>query len=188
VGISCPLEVSVLHFNAEGLLPPGDYELTLEELRACILVDFPGNPTWDRAWRAYLVDNLAVLVDQLYRVGIQDVFIDGSFVEEKAHPNDIDGYFICDARQFWSGEIERKLNSLDPYACWTWDPARRTPYRKYRKKQLPIWHQYRVELYPHYGQFSGLSDEFGNELEFPAAFRRSRGGKPRGIIKIRRKP
>ena len=57
--------------------------------------------------------------------------------------------------------------------------------RGYPKKQLPMWHQYRVELYPHYGQLSGIRDKFGNELEFPSAFRLSRrDGKPRGIIKI----
>lgn len=55
----------------------------------------------------------------------------------------------------------------------------------YPKKQLPMWHQYRVELYPHFGQSSGIQDQYGNELEFPAAFRRSRAdGKPKGIIKI----
>lgn len=37
----------------------------------------------------------------------------------------------------------------------------------------------------HHGQGSGLQDEFGHELEFPSAFRRSRrDGKPRGIVKV----
>jgi hypothetical protein len=51
-----------------------------------------------------------------------------------------------------------------------------------------MWHQYRVELYPHFsGLPSGILDEYGHELEFPSAFRRSRrDGRPRGIIKIRR--
>ena len=39
--------------------------------------------------------------------------------------------------------------------------------------------------YPHFGQIWGLRDRFGNELEFPAAFRQSRrDGNPRGIVKI----
>jgi hypothetical protein len=55
----------------------------------------------------------------------------------------------------------------------------------YPKQQLPMWHQYRVELYPHYGQLSGIRDGHGHELEFPSAFRQSRrDGTPRGIIKI----
>jgi len=87
-----------------------------------------------------------------------------------------------------SGELERELNLLDPHKIWTWDPASRRPYRGYPKRQLPMWHQYRVELYPHFsGMLSGIRDEQGNELEFPSAFRRSRGdGKPRGIVKIRK--
>jgi hypothetical protein len=101
------------------------------------------------------------------------------------HPNDIDGYFVCDLKTFASGELQRQLNLLDPHKVWTWDPAERRAFRGYPKKQLPMWHQYRVELYPHYGQFSGIRDSFGNELEFPSAFRLSRrDGKPRGIIKI----
>ena len=49
-----------------------------------------------------------------------------------------------------------------------------------------MWHTYRVELYPHVtGLISGIQDEHGNELEFPAAFRRSRrDGRPRGIVKL----
>ena len=52
------------------------------------------------------------------------------------------------------------------------------------KKQLPMWCEYRVELYPHVGQLSGILDPHGNELEFPAAFRLSRSGIPKGIIQI----
>ena len=48
-----------------------------------------------------------------------------------------------------------------------------------------MWHAYRVELYAHFGQLSGIRDKFGNELEFPSAFRLSRrNGLPRGIVKI----
>lgn len=122
---------------------------------------------------------------QLWQVGIRDVFADGSFVEDKDQPNDIDGYFACDLHELVSGELERKLNLLDPHKVWTWDPAQHRPYRGFPKKQLPMWHQYRVEFYPHVGQLSGIRDRFGYELEFPSAFRLSRrDGKPRGILKI----
>lgn len=180
-------------FSEGGLLPPGDYELTLDELRASALVLGPGDPkdfpSWDAAWREKLVGNLEVLVRQLWQVGIADIFVDGSFAEDKDHPNDIDGYFVCDLRYLASGQLEQDLNLLDPHKVWTWDPASRRPYRGYSQKQLPMWHQYRVELYPHYGQLSGIGDKHGNELEFPAAFRQSRrDGKPRGIIKIGGRP
>ncbi len=179
-------------FTEDGLLPPGDYEVTLDELRGSVLVVGPGNrsdyPSWDIRWRRKLVENLEMLVRQLWQVGVADIFIDGSFTEDKDHPNDIDGYFVCDLRRLAGGELERELNMLDPYKVWTWDPASRCPYRGYPKKQLPMWHQYRVELYPHFtGLLSGIRDEHGNELEFPSAFRRSRrDGKARGIVKIRR--
>lgn len=108
---------------------------------------------------------------QLRQVGISEIFVDGSFVEDKQHPNDIDGYFECDLESLASGRLERELNLIDPHKVWTWDPAFRRPYRGYPKKQLPMWHVYRVELYPHYGQLSGIRDQFGHDLEFPSAFR-----------------
>ena len=84
-------------FDMDGCLPADDYELTLSELRASILVQGPahGYPNWDRGWRSKLVSNVEVLIQQLWRVGITEIFVDGSFVEDKEHPNDIDGYFVC---------------------------------------------------------------------------------------------
>lgn len=175
-------------FTVEGLLPPGDYELTLNELRESSLVlgpdGFELSGNWDVDWRRELVHNLEVLVRQLWRAGITEIFVDGSFVEDKNHPNDIDGYFECDLKRLASGRLEQELNRLDPHKVWTWDPASRRRDRETGKKQLPMWHQYRVELFPHVGQLSGILDPHGNELEFPAAFRLSRRGIPKGIIKI----
>jgi len=176
-------------FTQQGLLPPGDYELTFDQLRESHLVVRPDAedvyPGWDSAWRLQLVSNLELMVRQLLQVGVTDVFIDGSFVEDKEHPNDIDGYFECELNRVASGVLQRELNLLDAHKIWTWDPTSRRPYRGYPKKQLPMWHTYRVELYPHYGQLCGIADRYGHELEFPSAFRRSRrDGCPRGIVKI----
>jgi hypothetical protein len=130
-------------FDADGLLPPGDYEMSLEELQSSMLIEGPGEgyPNWDPEWRLWLVGNLRIMVEQLREVGIEEIFVNGSFV-----------------------------------AKW----------------QLPMWHRYRVELYPHYVdlpialQRTGIRDEFGNDLHFPAAFRKSRREhKPKGIVKIR---
>ena len=53
------------------------------------------------------------------------------------------------------------------------------------KMQLPMWFVYRVELYPHFGQPSGIRDQYGNELLFPSAFRLSRRAfAPKGIVRI----
>jgi hypothetical protein len=180
-------------FEPDGLLPPADYEISFDELRRSVLVRGPDKPkedlSWDAPWREELVSNLETLTRQLWQVGIQEVFADGSFAEDKAHPNDIDGYFVCDLIRLKTGELARHLNMLDTFKVWTWDPASRKPYRGYPKKQLPMWHRYRVELYPHVpglGIGSGIRDKHGHELEFPSAFRQSRrDGKPRGIVKIK---
>ena len=180
-------------FEPDGLLPPGGFELSFDELRKSLLVGGPDNQettsTWDMPWRTLLLQNLEILTRQLWKVGIREIFADGSFAEDKDHPNDIDGYFVCDFDLLRTGELTRQLNLLDPFKIWTWDPASRKPYRGYPKKQLPMWHRYRVELYPHVpglGIGSGIRDQHGHELEFPAAFRQSRrDGKPRGIVKIK---
>jgi len=175
-------------FDAEGLLPTGDYALTFAELRRSSLVVGPGTPgsIWDTPWRESLVGNLEIMTRQLWQVGVHEVFADGSFVEEKAHPNDIDGYFVCKLEDLTSGKLSRRLNLLDPFKVWTWDPRSRQPFRGYPKKQLPMWHRYRIELYPHVAGFSsGIKDRHGQELEFPSAFRQSRrDGRSRGIIKL----
>jgi hypothetical protein len=59
-----------LAFNFDGLLPVGDYEMTLPEIRSSILVTGPGGAKyeqWDSKWRAQLVDNLEIVVGQLTR-------------------------------------------------------------------------------------------------------------------------
>ncbi len=65
------------------------------------------------------------------------------------------------------------------------DPALRKPYRGYTKKQLPMWHRFRVKLHPHVpglGVGGGIRDKHGHEPEFPSAFRQSRcDGKLRAL-------
>ncbi|WP_037289494.1 DUF6932 family protein [Saccharibacillus sacchari] len=175
-----------MHFNESGLLQPNDYLLTMDQLRQSVLVQGPtdGSP-WDSRWRGYLVDQLEIMVQQLWKVGIEDIFIDGSFVENKAHPSDIDGYFICDLMMLATGELQARLNKEDPYKVWTWDSSSRLYDRNSAKKQLPMWHRYRVELYPEYNQASGITDQYGHMLKFPSAFRQTRDTfLPKGIVKI----
>ena len=176
-------------FTPDGVLPPGDYAMTLAELQASELVLGPGQPSshlvWDAAWRHELVNNLSVLVQQLWEVGIDEIYIDGSFVEDKDHPNDIDGYFVCDEERVRTRSLHRDLNRIDPAKCWTWDHATRRAFRGYPKKQLPMWHSYRIELYPHWPGLAAGTDAHGNAMEFPAWFRQRRSnGQAKGIIRI----
>ncbi len=176
-------------FTTEGVLPIGDYALTLEELRQSHLVTGHGNasPNWDSGWRAELVDNLAILASQLWAVGIAEIFVDGSFVEDRDHPGDIDGYFVVDPSRLAGRKLEQELNRFDPYQIWTWNPQKRIVPPSGGKPQLPMWIQYRVELFPHFpGLYSGITDQYGNQLSFPAAFRKSRLFQPKGIIALRK--
>jgi hypothetical protein len=179
---------TVPEFDESGVLPSGDYKATFEDLRRSPLVRGAKDIALDRGWRRHLLEQAEILVKQLWQVGITEVYLDGSFVEAKAHPNDIDGYFECDLHYLASGQLERDLNALDPYKVWTWDPRSRRQYRNYAKRQLPMWHRYRVELYPHYGQGAGITDSRGHELQFPSAFRRRRfSEEAKGIVKVVRK-
>ena len=57
-------------FTEEGVLPVGDYELTLDELLESALVLGPDETDrsdhWDADCRRNLVDNLSILVRQLW--------------------------------------------------------------------------------------------------------------------------
>lgn len=109
-----------LHFNEDGVLQPGDYPMTIGQLKESMLVFGPDNESpWNQRKRLMLVNNLEILVNQLHNVGVDEIFIDGSFVEDKASPSDIDGYFVADPRDL--PDIVRELNKLDPYKIWTWD-------------------------------------------------------------------
>ena len=179
---------SVLAFNEAGLLPEGDYSLTLDQLRKSMLVAGPDpkNDSWDVEWREHLVDNLAIIVRQLWEVGITEIYVDGSFAEARAHPNDIDVYFECDLKYLASGELEKRLNEIDPAKSWTWDDERRQHDENTGKGQLPMWWAYRIEAWPDYGQGSTVIHPITKmEMTHRELFRISRsGGTPKGIIKI----
>ncbi len=179
-------------FNEDGLLPPGEYATTFDQLRASALVaEPPGRASWDRPWRSFLVDNLELLTWQLWRVGIVEVYAAGSFVEAKDHPADIDGYFACDRAAYKSRRLRNALNALDPYRAWTWRQADRRPDAA-GKLKLPLWHHYRVELFPYYGQpTTEFRDRNGRDLTFPELFRRrtpagadAQDPLPKGIVKL----
>lgn len=103
-------------FTPEGILPVGDYQMNFNELRESYLVTGRDvqSESWDSSWRNHLIGNLEILVNQLWQIGIYRIFVNGSFVEEKDHPNDIDGYFECNLRNLTSGNLQRSLNAIDP--------------------------------------------------------------------------
>jgi hypothetical protein len=178
----------VLTFDDDGMLPEGDYPMTIQQLRESMLVLGPGDrcPKWDSKWRLRLVNNLEIMVSHLWTFGIDRIFIDGSFVEDKDHPKDIDGYFETTLYDMRTRKLENGLNAIAGFPLWGWAGGLRRPHPDSTKRELPMWHRYRVELWPHYlNAFSGIPDEFGNDQLFPAAFRKSRRShRPKGIIKL----
>lgn len=178
-------------FNSNGVLDPGTYDATSADIKNSILVKGYGSSTWDAKWRNQLVDNAAILIQQLWQVGITDIYLDGSFVEDKDHPNDIDGYFDPHLSLYSASDVQSfiqlvsQLNNLDPHKIWDWDPNSRRAVAGFSKLQLPMWIFYHVELYPHLGQGAGIKDSYGNELKFPSAFRQSRNGfLQKGIVRV----
>lgn len=176
-------------FTTDGVLPSGDYSLTLDELKQSHLVTGEytqqGQNVWDAEWRLQLVNNAEILIAQLWQVGIENIFLDGSFVEDKSHPGDIDGYFECDFDYFMNRQFHQDINAIAPEPVWDW--SKRYPDQNSAKRQLMMWHKYKVEFYAHCHskQASGILDEFGNQQTFPAAFRKSRKQHlQKGIIKI----
>jgi hypothetical protein len=137
-----------------------------------------------------LLDNAEILTKELWAVGIKNVYLDGSFVEDKDRPNDIDGYFETgltltgpDLHKF--AAVVQLLNLKNKHKIWNWNPNSRVSVAGFAKKQLPMWAHYRVELYPHLQQSTGIKDAQGNDLMFPSAFRQCRAsGIPKGIIKV----
>ena len=166
--------------------------MTLDELERSLLVtgDDDADDAWDTRWRLELVQNLRVLVEQLWTEGITEIFIDGSFATDKLHPGDIDGYFVVEKPDdLFGGEFEealcRRLNRHDRHNAWTWkDRDRRRPAAA-EKGQLPMWWHYHVELWPEYGQWSGQVHPLtGEKLTHAQLFRITKRGDDKGIIRL----
>ena len=178
--------MQMLIFTKNGCLAPGDDMMTREQIEDSVLIHNPEREHWDESWRLSLLKNFYRLATELWQVGIEDIFLDGSFVEEKDHPNDIDGYFVCDFKRFISKELHRELNRINPDKIWTWSHSEMVKVSSVGKRVLPMWLKYRVELFPDYpGSFTGIQDRHGRALGFPEAFRRCRSGRTeKGIIKL----
>jgi hypothetical protein len=70
-------------FDADGNLPPGIYQATLAEIEARFTYNLKRKGHYER---------LRLLRDDLEAIGCKTIYIDGSFITQKALPNDMD---IC---------------------------------------------------------------------------------------------
>lgn len=168
-------------FTSDGVLPEGDHPATLEDLRA-----FVRGHDWSAdglAWRLQLLGNLEIVVNQLYAVGLEDIWIDGSFVEAKDTPGDIDAYVDVPR-----GEHQAKreaLNIVSGSTLWTTKPFI-TP--GLSQPKMPLWHEYQVEMFIVDVSFCLSVPEPLRDRLVPVLFRSTKLNAPKGIVKLKRKP
>jgi hypothetical protein len=175
-------------FNEDGFLPE-DYGATFQEIRQSLLVLGPERPqpTWDVSRRRWLLDNLEILVRQLWAVGIERIHVNGSFVTDKDKPGDIDACFECDYTELRSGRLAKRLNDAAPEKIWTWFYEDRIPVPKYPKGRLPMWVKYRVEIFPYGPDWPAGVFIDGTLVPFPDAFRRVKNSdKRKGILLLKK--
>ena len=136
-------------FNSTGLLPPGVHWADWEELEARL----GNNP-----WRQRLMEGFRAAIENLRDAGCRTVYLNGSFVTSKTHPNDYDA---C-----WE-EAGVDPMALDPVLL-TFDSARATQKARYLGELFPA---------------SIIADVDG--LSFLEFFQTDKEtGRPKGIIAI----
>ncbi len=180
-------EHDLLSWDASGALPPGDHAVTLDALAASCLVTGGETPPagWDRDKRSRLVANLRQLVAHLHQVGIDRIYLDGSFCTDKPSPGDIDGWFVTDFPS-WRGPDgqARRLQQIDP--TWTYADTDRLA-NSQGKLKWPQWFRYGIELFPvfdppwHHLSFMGTDHPPTTIDDF---FRIDARGIHRGVIQI----
>lgn len=161
------------------VLPPGDYPLTLDELEQSLLVNGPSDgrfPGWDRDRRLWLVGNLRILVGQLRQVGINDIYIDGSFIESKGEPDDIDGYYTVDAAQL--AQVVGRLYRVNPLLPRVNDQSTWVHIPKKGEKRPELYQQFHIEL------FWEIITVPPSPAFFATWFRQTRSHRSKGIVRI----
>ncbi|MBA4544470.1 MULTISPECIES: hypothetical protein [Thermoactinomyces] len=179
----------MLRFNEYGYLPPGIHEMTIDELKESILVKGDESVSvWNEPWRRYLVLNLEVLLQPLWQLGFDEVFLDGSFCSIKEKPGDIDAYFELDLKvenRYQALEqvyiLAHELNSLSTVPVWNWWEKRPNADGEMKSE---MWHQFRCEVYPNcYGVYA-FQNQDGGRIKFDQLFRYDENGIEKGIVKL----
>lgn len=133
--------------NDAGELPDGEYDVSLDEVENRF-----GCAT---AQRRRLMQGLRAAAANFSKANVRKLWIDGSFVTNKEHPNDIDGA--------WETNDQIDLVVLDPV---------------FLGSRAAMKDQYGLDFFPDV-------IEAGSGLPFPVFFRTNRENKPKGILVVR---
>jgi hypothetical protein len=190
----------MLRFTDYGYLPPGDHEMTFNELtQSVVVVGEPWISGWDEEWRLELVSNLKMLVQPLWRMGIEDIWIDGSFCSTKTDPRDVDAFFelpVMNEIMDIEDELQRRRTILAYYEVIAdhlnqyfeepvWDLFENLAPDENGELQTLMWHRYKVDLFPSsWGIYAGSFYPGGKLRKFEEFFRRDRYGIEKGLIKL----
>jgi len=143
--------------SSTGALPPGNHQATLDQIAERL------GFTPRRRW---LLEGLSAAVKAFWAVGIQEIYLDGSFCTEKPDPGDVDGY--------WVEPDDGVYDRIDPY----WIDFGLILIPQVRKWKWRMWADHGVEFFIH--PVMQASPEMG----FPEFFRQDRDGQPRGVIQV----
>lgn len=142
--------MAIPDFQTNGELFVGIYDAVLAEIRQRFGYNLK---------RLKLLDGLTAAVNNLQAAGVQNVYIDGSFITSKAYPSDIDG---C-----WDAHNQIDLNILDPV------------FLDFRSHRKAMKQKYGVDF------FIAQIIEGSSGVPFVEFFQRNRDGEAKGILLIR---
>ncbi len=134
-------------FNETGELPDGEYDVSLDAIEnrfGCA-----------NEQRRLLMQGLRAAAVNLSKANVRKLWIDGSFVTNKEHPNDIDGV--------WETNDQIDLTVLVPV---------------FLGNRAAMKDQYGLDFFPDV-------IEAGSGLPFPTFFRTNRDQEPKGILVVR---
>ena len=155
----------LMMFDSRGLLPQ-DKIISLSDFEEGFFVKGDSSaPGWNIHHRRILAKNFVSLAKILIDFGVNQVHVDGSFVTSKFEPNDIDGFYSIEMKEF--------IRLVTAYPIF--DMRRRVD------KKPAMWVEHKIELFPDFGQAAAV-DSQGDGIPFPSFFRMTRDGQMKGLL------
>ncbi len=81
--------MAIPKFNTYGLLPPGIHPATMGEVEVTL--------AFSAKRRSLIEDGLKPVAKELVKMGVSELYVDGSFVTEKPSPDDVDGFVLAES-------------------------------------------------------------------------------------------